>query len=118
MTRAYNETYLNDFMGNLGDMFDYAVNDCHYDGDIFFERFIASGISRAIEQGHPRFLAGLSGPELASAVVYNTEGVYLTVAPSVVFDRSPEYWAGWILAYYQWYTARSFADIYPYPSNM
>ena len=27
-------------------------------------------------------------------------------------DCSPEYWAGWVLAYYQWYTAKSFAQMY------
>ena len=27
-------------------------------------------------------------------------------------DKSPEYWAGWALAYYQWYTARPFMKIY------
>jgi DNA-binding transcriptional regulator YiaG len=26
-------------------------------------------------------------------------------------DRSPEYWAGWALAYYQWSTALSFREI-------
>ena len=27
-------------------------------------------------------------------------------------DKSPEYWAGWALAHYQWYTARPFMKIY------
>lgn len=27
-------------------------------------------------------------------------------------DKSPEYWAGWALAYYQWYTGRTFIKIY------
>ncbi len=35
-TRAYEETYLNDAMNNLGDMLDYAVNDCGYDPEVFF----------------------------------------------------------------------------------
>ena len=26
-------------------------------------------------------------------------------------DISPEYWAGWALAYYQWYSCRSFSEI-------
>lgn len=26
-------------------------------------------------------------------------------------DKSPEYWAGWALAYYQWYTCRTFIKI-------
>ena len=27
------------------------------------------------------------------------------------YNYSPEYWCGWILAYYQWYTGRNFKDI-------
>lgn len=27
-------------------------------------------------------------------------------------DKSPEYWCGWILAYYQWMTGKSFKEIY------
>ena len=26
-------------------------------------------------------------------------------------DKSPEYWAGWALAFYQWYSSLSFMDI-------
>jgi DNA-binding Xre family transcriptional regulator len=26
-------------------------------------------------------------------------------------DKSPEYWSGWALAFYQWYSGRSFMDI-------
>lgn len=29
---------------------------------------------------------------------------------------SPEYWCGWIMAYYQWRTARSFKEIRKYIS--
>lgn len=27
-------------------------------------------------------------------------------------DRSPEYWAGWALAFYQWYSVKRFKDIF------
>jgi DNA-binding Xre family transcriptional regulator len=26
-------------------------------------------------------------------------------------DKSPEYWAGWAMAFYQWYSGRSFTEI-------
>ncbi len=26
-------------------------------------------------------------------------------------DRSPEFWTGWVLSYYQWYTCRTFSEI-------
>lgn len=111
MMRAYEETYLGDAMNNLGDMLDYAVNDCGYDGDDFFNRFIVSGIAGSFERGNPKYVAGLSGPELASEVVFKTEQTYLDTPPSDNVDKSAEYWTGWILAYYQWYTAQRFSDI-------
>ena len=30
----------------------------------------------------------------------------------IEYECSPEYWCGWILAYYQWRTSRSFRDIH------
>lgn len=32
--------------------------------------------------------------------------------PQTEYDCSPEYWCGWILAYYQWETGCSFKDIH------
>ncbi|MDR2615419.1 MAG: XRE family transcriptional regulator [Oscillospiraceae bacterium] len=112
MTRAYEETYLDDAMNNLGDMLDYAVNDCGFDIEDFFSSFIVSGVADKFEHGNPKYVAGLSGPELASAVIYKTRGTRLDAPPSENTDKSPEYWAGWILAYYQWYMASRFADMH------
>jgi DNA-binding Xre family transcriptional regulator len=111
MTRAYDETYLDDAMNNLGDMFDYAVNDCGYDAEEFFTHFIVSGVAAAFEKGNPKYVAGLSGPELASEVIYKTQKTRPDTEPAENIDKSPEYWAGWILAYYQWHTARRFNHI-------
>ncbi len=111
MTHAYEETYLNDAMNNLGDMFDYAVNDCEYDPEEFFGHFIVSGVARAFERGNPKYVAGLSGPELASEVIFRTSLTRPDTPSAENIDKSPEYWAGWILAYYQWYTMRRFSDM-------
>ena len=45
MMSAYNESYLDDAMQNLGDMVEYAVCDCGYDPDEFFGWFISSGVA-------------------------------------------------------------------------
>ena len=45
MTRAYEETYLDYAMNNLGDMFDYALNDCGFDGGEFFASFVFSEVA-------------------------------------------------------------------------
>jgi hypothetical protein len=118
MTRAYEETYLDDAMNNLGDMFDYAVIDCGYDPEEFFGHFIVSGVAGAFERGNPKYVAGLSGPELASEVIFRIFGARPDVQPSENADKSPEYWAGWSLAYYQWYTARRFSDMRKNGLNM
>ncbi len=111
MRHAYDEDYIDDAMNNLGDMFDYAVNDLGFDPDKFMSYFIVSGVARSFERGNPKYIAGLSGPELAMEVHYRTFTTRIDVRPSENFDKSPEYWAGWILAYYQWYTSRRFSDL-------
>jgi hypothetical protein len=98
-------------MNNLGDMFDYAAEDCGCDPEEFFGHFMVSGVAGAFERGKPKYVAGLSGPELASEVIYRTQGTRPDTPPSEIADKSPEYWAGWSLAYYQWYTGLRFSDM-------
>ena len=69
MMSAYNESYLDDAMQNLGDMVEYAVCDCGYDPDEFFGWFISSGVASKFEKGNPKFITGMSGFELAEAVL-------------------------------------------------
>jgi DNA-binding transcriptional regulator YiaG len=38
-------------------------------------------------------------------------GKNLENKPEENFGRSKEYWIGWALAYYQWYTSRKYSDI-------
>lgn len=111
MMRAYAETYLDDAMNNLGDMLDYAVNDCGYEPGEFWNYFIVSGVAGAVGRGNPKYIAGLSGPELAEEVLDRTARIKPVVKASENIDKSSEYWAGWILAYYQWYINLRFSDI-------
>ena len=69
MTNAYSELYLDDAMHNLGDMVEYAVCDLGFDPDTFFGWFIFSGIAEKFENGNPKYLTGMSGYELAAAVL-------------------------------------------------
>lgn len=109
--RAYDESYLNDAMDSLGEMLDYAVVDCGYDIDEFFVWFITSGVAWQFERGNPKYVAGMSGVELAREVVFRITGARESRLATQPLDRSPEYWTGWILAYYQWYRALRFADL-------
>lgn len=114
MMPAYDELYLDDAMCALGDMLDYAVHDCCCDGDAFFAQFICSGVAAQFERGNPKFVGGMSGLELALEVFRRTTGKMPETDASGWEDKSPEYWAGWCIAYYQWYTGMRFSDIAAY----
>lgn len=111
MMNAYNELYLDDAMNNLGDMVEYAVCDMGYDPDQFFDWFISSGIASKFEKGNPKYVAGMSGFELAEAVLTTTNIKYKRIQPAYIEYKGREYWGGWILAYYQWFTGKRFEDI-------
>ena len=108
-TRAYNNLYLEDAMHNIGSMLDCAANAAHYDLFLFYEMFLSSGIASQMELGNPRFVSGLSGVELMELVAKKASGKTLPELHYFPFDGTPEYWAGWALAYYQWFTAKSFS---------
>ena len=112
MIHAYEETYLNKAQGALGDAFDYAINSCNVPGRDFINLFAGSSASRRIENGEPAFVAGKSGIEIAEYVLLETTGKAPVVEPMYKPARSREYWIGWAVCYYQWYSARSFHDIF------
>ena len=114
MIRGYSEQYLDDAQKILGEAFDYAFYSCKVYPDTFMEMFLSSGLAKEFANGSPRLVSGISGTELAISVLKD----YITSfpGPRTYFDFSPEYWAGWILAYYQWYTGRSFENIHQYIS--
>ena len=111
-TRAYQEIYLNKAQAALGDAFDYAINVCHIPGSNFVKLFTASSVSRRMENGEPAYLAGKSGIEIAADVLLETTGKPLETEPQEHFGRSREYWIGWAVCYYQWFSARSYSDIF------
>ncbi len=116
MTRTYNECYLNDAMKNLGEAFDYAVNRCQMDPDEFMNLFLTGSTADLFGFGVPQYVCGMSGTELAIRVI-NQSGLHRDFPePADTYERSPEYWGGWVLAYYQWYTGRSFRDIMKFVS--
>lgn len=110
--RAYQETYLSKAQAALGDAFDYAINTCRIPGLDFMKLFTASSVSRRMENGEPTLLAGKSGIEIAADVVFETTGKQLEAEPEEHFGRSREYWIGWALCYYQWFSGRSYSEIF------
>lgn len=106
--RAYPETYLSGVMHTMAALLDYAVNIKQQDIDIFFRRFITQGFALQLEQCNPAAITGRSCAELYQMIASDyTTPVY----QNLPYDRSPEFWTGWVLAYYQWYTCRTFSEI-------
>jgi len=97
-------------MENLATMMDLGINRCGYSPQMFFRMFLTSGVASQIEKGNPRYVAGLSGAELACRVIERTVGESMEGIDGT-FAISPEYWAGWVLAYYQWKSGKSFRFI-------
>ena len=112
MTHAYREIYLSKAQASLGEAFDYAVNDCRIPGDTFVKLFSVSSASKRIENGEPSVIAGKSGIEIAHDVLLETTGKAPAAEPQEHFGRSKEYWIGWAVAYYQWYSSRKFSEIF------
>lgn len=108
--RAFNELYLSDAQTNLANAFDYAINVCKQPADIFGEIFARSDYAKKFECGDPAIVSGKSGVELVKVILAKTVDSF--PQPQFSQDRSPEYWAGWALAYYQWYSAKRFRDIF------
>lgn len=111
-TRAFQEIYLSKAQAALGDAFDYAINYCRIPGEDFIKFFVASSVSKRMENGEPSYLAGKSGIEIASDVISETTGKQLEAKSPDRFERSAEYWMGWSVCYYQWFSARNYAEIF------
>lgn len=101
MTRAYDKQYLDDAMKNLGEAFDYAVNNCGIEIDDFLDLFITGGIADQFGFGVPKFVAGMSGTELVWEIMGRSGWERALPEPEAAYTCSTEYWCGWILAFYQ-----------------
>ncbi len=94
----------------MAHMFDMAVSSYGYDLSEFYDMFLDSPYSSRFERGESAVIAGMSGHELAYAVIseYVNEPIH---DHDLSVDRSCEYWMGWSLSYYQWISSRSFKYI-------
>ena len=110
MARAYKKTYLNGAMRNLAVMMDCGVRKYGYSIDEFYDKFLSSKVSRQFGMGNPRYLVGMSGAELADMVV-EASGRSISNDNDGTYTVGLEYWVGWVLAYYQWRSNRSFSYI-------
>lgn len=111
MMRAYDELYLGKARMTLAWMFDYAVNGCRIEIEDFYRMFLMSSYAQRFETGNCSVVAGLSGVELAQRVIWEHDEQRELPKPIFSLDRSPEYWLGFYLSYYQWYNNLKFEQI-------
>ncbi|MCR5436718.1 MAG: helix-turn-helix domain-containing protein [Treponema sp.] len=112
-THAYQKFYLNDAQQNLAVMFDYALRLLKYDGDQFFLYFIQSEVAQKFGHANPKYIVGMSGIELAQNVLTKT-GAAPKFPDEPKIKQGKEFWLGWVLAYYQWYSGLKFSDLQEY----
>ena len=108
---AYAEDYVAGAQRVLGDAVDFAVVTLGLKPDAFGTAFAVSDTSKQFGSGNPRYVAGMNGCELARKVLTETGMSFADADDAMYIDKSPEYWAGWALAFYQWYSGYSFMEI-------
>lgn len=108
---AYAEEYVAGAQRVLGDAVDFAVMTLGLESDAFGRAFAVSDASRQFGSGNPRYVAGINGCELARKVLKETHTPFTDADDAMYIDKGPEYWAGWALAFYQWYSGYSFMEI-------
>ena len=110
--RAYNELYLNDTQLFLAHLFDYVIRCFGMETNLFGQIFANSSMCKNIEIGNPSLISGKAGEEVAKELINSVIPNASFPQNEISFERSPAYWAGYYLAYYQWYTAKRFKDIF------
>ena len=111
MMRAYDEACLERARDVLGSMLDFAVHSLHIDAVVMLRLFASSESAFLFERGDIRTLYGLSGAELAFRVLDSSRHPFERVSAGRAGSLSAEYWCGSCLAYIQFFTCRSFAEI-------
>lgn len=112
MMPAYHHVYLADAETCLAGAYDFAVCDCQVSGDVFGHAFVQSGLAGQFERGNPSVVAGMSGVELAREALSYCGLLDDDPEPRYGRGLSPEYWAGQMLAHYQWSRGCRFADLF------
>ena len=105
---AYAEVYVQDITELLSQVFDYVIRQCGVPCDEFAAIFARSRCAKELETGRAVALIGMSGYELAQTLEIPRKNL----RKRCEFKYSPEYWAGWALAQYQWESGKRFRHIF------
>lgn len=110
MICSYDKTLLYKAQTSMANMLDAAVSLYGYDLEEFYDIFLNSPYPVRFERGESSVIAGMSGHELAYALISEHKDADL-LEHNCPVARSREYWIGWSLSYYQWISTRSFRYI-------
>lgn len=112
MMHAYQETLVNKAQIKVGQAFDVAINQLGINGEEFVSYFIKSSISKRIELGDTAIILGKSGNEIVCDIIYEILNKTIDLEIKEEYKRSKQYWIGWSITYYQWFSDRSFKEIF------
>lgn len=110
MMNAYSKDYLSGAMKNLGEAFDCACYCENLPPEKFMRLFMNSGVASMFGRGNPKYI-NMPGMELVYEVLSRSGKEILYSDRDISAGRSREYWTGWILAYYQWWSGKTFEYI-------
>ncbi len=111
MTHAYSEMYLEDAMRTLGEVVDFALCDQGLNSAELTAILSNAFEMKQFERGMPRVICGMSGDELARDIIAHAGLTPVECRETYPFNRSPQYWAGWVLAYTQWMSSLGFNEL-------
>lgn len=112
MTHAYQETFVYRLQIRLGNIFDVALNDYKLDKDELVKYFLNSYTCDAYQNGDVSYLIGKSGLELFLCIMEDNGFKDIEIINNDHYIRSKEYWIGYVISYYQWYSNRTFKEIF------
>lgn len=112
--RSYDEVYLKDAQRSIGSMYHHVIVNKCLDPDWYSRVFAGTREEQLFCEGAPWLISGMSGIELAEQTLRNMGRIPWDqpIEGVTTIKHGPEYWAGWALAYYQWYSARTFERIF------
>ncbi len=103
---AYSDLYVDYAQDWLGEFLETSIRVLNMELKEVWRRFIDSQYSLSFGAGDPFTILGKSGTEVA----FELCGKRVDELP-FIYERTPEYWLGWSLAYYQWEKNIPFAFI-------
>ncbi|MCD8285749.1 MAG: helix-turn-helix transcriptional regulator [Clostridia bacterium] len=96
--------------------FDYAMQDLELDPEEFIAAFCKSRYVKEIENRNQTFLCGMAGSEFCRLIL-NEASIPFNPVQYMPLDRRTQYWwAGDMIAYYQYHSGVSFAYIFSFVS--